>query len=426
MNGFPGKLIVIDGTDGTGKTTQLQLLKSRLEQAGYTVELADFPQYNTKSAGPIEEYLSGKYGTAEEINAYQASVFYAVDRFDARRRLREWLAEGRIVLSNRYTSANMGHQGAKIANPLERRVFFNWLAELEYQIFEIPRPDITLILHLDPLIAQQRARGRARSDWNGKTNDIHENNLDHLRRAAEVYEDIARSFPDFQMISCAQGSRALSPDEVELLVWQAVKQILADKPQPSGRLEPISHLLGANQRIVENRHIIFSRQDSAKQAIAPANAEPAALPTAPALPKKLELTVERIKPEAKLPQRAHPEDAAFDLFSADYYSILPYGQALVSTGLKLAIPAGYAGLIWDKSGLAATGITTLGGVIDAGYRGEVQIIVKNLSEDELHIVPGRKIAQLIIQAIASPEINEQTISDQTARHAGGFGSTGQF
>ena len=433
MNGFSGKLIVIDGTDGTGKTTQLNLLKNRLEDAGYIVELADFPQYNTKSAGPIEEYLSGKYGTADEIDAYQASIFYAVDRFDANKRLRQWLSEGRVVLSNRYTSANMGHQGAKIANPLERRVFFNWLSDLEYKIFDIPRPDLTIILHLDPIIAQKRAQDRARADWTGKTNDIHENNLEHLKRAAEVYEDIARSFPDFQMISCAQGDRALSPEEVELLVWQAAKQVLNEQPIKYGRLEPISHLLGANQQIVENRHIIFPGQNNHGQALkeeVPAsptiNSPSPILSTNQAPTPQLQLAVERLTPEAKLPLRARDGDAAFDLFAADYYSIPPYGQALVSTGLKLAIPHGYAGLIWDKSGLANTGITTMGGVIDSSYRGEVKVIIKNLSEDDFNIIPGRKIAQLIIQAISQPEISEQKITDQTERQDGGFGSTGQF
>lgn len=434
MNGFPGKFIVIDGTDGSGKTTQLNLLKSQLEKIGHVVELADFPQYNTKSAGPVEEYLSGKYGKAGDINAYQASVFYAVDRFDARDRLRGWLREGKIVLSNRYTSANMGHQGAKIANPLERRVFFNWLADLEYKIFEIPRPDLTIILHLDPIIAQQRAKDRAREDWAGKAQDIHEDNIEHLKRAAEVYEDIARSFPDFQMISCAQNNHPLDREEISLLVWTAVKKILGEQPKKEGQLEPISHLLGANHNILENRHIIFPNTQKGQNEEKTATDNEPILTLEQALeqntpsqsPIKLHLKVQRLKPGAKLPQRALVGDAAFDLFCADYYSIPPYGQALVSTGLKLAIPMGYAGLIWDKSGLASQGITTLGGVIDASYRGEVMVVIKNLSEDDFHIEPGQKIAQLIIQAIAQPEIIEQNITDQTERQSGGFGSTGKF
>jgi len=148
MNGYSGKFIVIDGTDGSGKTTQLNLLKAKLEQDGYAVEVADFPQYNNKSAGLVEEYLSGKYGQADEVSPYQASIFYAVDRFDASTKIRQWLTAGKIVLANRYTSANLGHQGCKIDNPLERRIFFSWLFDLEYKIFQIAKPDLSIILHV--------------------------------------------------------------------------------------------------------------------------------------------------------------------------------------------------------------------------------------------------------------------------------------
>ena len=118
-----GKFIVIDGTDGSGKTTQLALLKERLEKEGHSVAIVDFPQYNTKSAGAIEEYLSGKYGSAEEVGPYKASVFYAVDRYDASFNLRRALEEGKIVLANRYLSASLGHQGGKIADRQKEKNF---------------------------------------------------------------------------------------------------------------------------------------------------------------------------------------------------------------------------------------------------------------------------------------------------------------
>ena len=97
MSNYSGKLIVIDGTDGSGKTTQLNLLKNKLESEGYEVMVADFPQYNQKSAGLVENYLSGKYGQADEVTPYQASVFYAADRFDASFEIRNWLKNGKIV-----------------------------------------------------------------------------------------------------------------------------------------------------------------------------------------------------------------------------------------------------------------------------------------------------------------------------------------
>jgi dUTP pyrophosphatase len=138
------------------------------------------------------------------------------------------------------------------------------------------------------------------------------------------------------------------------------------------------------------------------------------------------LIVEKISPEAKLPTRAHETDAGLDLYATDCYSIPPYSQALVATGIKIALPEGYVGLIWDKSGLANQGLTTMGGVIDTGYRGEIKVVFKNLSEDIYNIIPGQKIAQLLIQKIALPEIQEGSVNPDTARQTGGFGSSGRF
>ncbi|MFA5184252.1 MAG: dUTP diphosphatase [Patescibacteria group bacterium] len=412
MNLTPGKFIVIDGTDGSGKTTQLKLLKSRLEEAGLVVAMADFPQYNTKSAGLVEEYLSGKYGKAEEIDAYKASIFYAVDRYDASFQIRRWLAEGKIVLSNRYTSANMGHQGAKIANPLERKVFFNWLYDLEYKIFEIPRPDLSIILHVEADLAQRLAQERGRTDWNGKTTDIHEENLDHLQKAEQIYLEIAASFTDFKLINCTKNGRILDREEVSLLIWPAVNRIL-DGQTNNQDFQSIGNIIGGNRQIVNNREAVFERPPVAEK--------PSAAPAVPGI-----LKVERLNAQAKLPQKAHPGDAAYDLYANDYYSIAPYAQALVSTGLKLAIPDGQVGLIWDKSGLAATGITMLGGVIDSNYRGEIKIVVKNLSEEIFNITAGQKIAQILIQTVSDLEVREEKIEDETARASKGFGSSGKF
>lgn len=221
-----GKFIVIDGIDGSGKTTQLNLLKEQLEKSGYETAILDFPQYNTKSAGLVEEYLSGKYGQADEISPYKASIFYAVDRYDASFKIRNWLKEGKIVLANRYTSANLGHQGGKIADQTERKKFFNWLYDLEYNILGIPKPDLSIILHVEPEIAQQLIKQRARADWNGKTNDIHENDLNHLKKAAEVYQEIATSLPGFTLINCTKDGKILSREEISSLVWQAAKKII--------------------------------------------------------------------------------------------------------------------------------------------------------------------------------------------------------
>ena len=147
-----GKLIVIDGTDGCGKHTQTLLLKENLENKGYLVKTIDFPQYGLKSAGPTEEYLNGKYGSSEDVDAYQASVLYAVDRFDASFKIKKWLREGKFVICDRYVSANMGHQAGKIEDLEEREKFLDWLFNLEFNIFKIPKPDINIFLYFKVML----------------------------------------------------------------------------------------------------------------------------------------------------------------------------------------------------------------------------------------------------------------------------------
>lgn len=138
------------------------------------------------------------------------------------------------------------------------------------------------------------------------------------------------------------------------------------------------------------------------------------------------LRIERLSPQAKLPQKAHPGDAAYDLYANDYYSLEPQQQAVIKIGVKMAIPEGFVGLIWDKSGLASQGLTTIGGVIDANYRGEIKVILKNLSQEVFKIIPEQKVAQILIQEIAKIEIKEEKITNTTERQDRGFGSSGQF
>ncbi|MDD3301276.1 MAG: dUTP diphosphatase [Patescibacteria group bacterium] len=415
-----GKIIVIDGTDGSGKTTQLHLLKEKLQAEGFGVEIADFPQYNHKSAGMVEEYLSGKYGGVNDVTPYQASIFYAVDRFDFSKQINNWLAEGKIILCNRYTSSNMAHQGCKIENPLERKVFFNWLSELEHDILKIPRPDLCLILRVEAEISQQMAKDRAREDWKGKTKDIHEENLDHLKKAERVYCEIADNNSNYRLVNCVSEGAIMDREEISFLVWIYVSQMLkAENFKRTKDFTALADIITKNHRQVFNNTL----SENSKKIEDPTleNPEKIAIKT-----ESANLLVERINPEAKLPEKAHQSDAGYDLFAVENVSIPPYGQAKIGTGVKMAIPQNFAGLIWDKSSLAAQGLKTMGGVIDSGYRGEIIIIAKNLTEEFFNITKGQKVAQIIIQEIGDIPLIETEISDSTEREDSGFGSTGKF
>lgn len=133
----------------------------------------------------------------------------------------------------------------------------------------------------------------------------------------------------------------------------------------------------------------------------------------------------KLTPTATAPHYVHAGDAGMDLYACAAVSILPQQRALIPTGIALAIPQGYVGLVWDKSGLATkAGLTTLAGVIDASYRGEIQIAIYNTGVEPYQVEVGKKIAQLLIQPIAAAELTEVTDLDTTTRGQGGFGSTG--
>ena len=218
---------MIDGTDGSGKATQTELLIDRLRKQKLKVEMVDFPQYGNKSAGLVEEYLNGNYGTAKEVGPYRASIFYAADRYAASFKIRKWLEEGKIVVSNRYVTANMGHQGGKIKNATARAKYFQWLYDLEYKIFAIPKPDMNLILHVDAAVAQKMVDSKEKRAYikNGKR-DIHENDLKHLRNAEKVYLEIAKKFPGFKLIECAKAGSIMSKAEINDLIWDKIRKII--------------------------------------------------------------------------------------------------------------------------------------------------------------------------------------------------------
>jgi dUTP pyrophosphatase len=140
----------------------------------------------------------------------------------------------------------------------------------------------------------------------------------------------------------------------------------------------------------------------------------------------MELKVKRIHPEAKLPVYGHPGDAGLDLFSVVDRDLAPGEVFAVPTGIQVAVPPGHVGLVWDKSGLSLRSVHRLAGVIDAGYRGEVQVVLINLGGTPFAVRKGMKIAQLLVQPVAVVTVVEADSLDDTSRGQGGFGSTGLF
>ncbi len=226
--GDDGKLIVICGTDGSGKGTQTKLLVERLKNEGYSVETADFPRYGDKSASLVEEYLTGKFGSADEVNPKAASIFYACDRYAASFQIRKWLSEGKIVVCNRYVSANQGHQAGKIKDLELRDEFLEWLDDLEHGIFGIPRPDVNMLLYMPCEVGQKLVDKKGHRDYvGGKKRDIHEDNLQHLNDAAEAYEYVAEKY-GWIRVDCNEGAEPRAISDIHEMVWSKVLSSIKD------------------------------------------------------------------------------------------------------------------------------------------------------------------------------------------------------
>ncbi len=223
MKDQPGSLIVLEGTDGSGKSTQFELLRQRLVRGSYEVECISFPQYDEESSVFVRKYLSGEFGSGEEVGPYTASMFYALDRYFAVEKIKKWLAEGKIVLCDRYVGSNMAHQGALFDNPEQRRGFFLWLDQLEFEMLKIPRPDISIVLRVPPDIAAENISRR------GEKKDILESSDYHLVLSVEVYDNLCDLFPnDFKRIDCARNGQLLEKSKINDLVWQAIDHFLPE------------------------------------------------------------------------------------------------------------------------------------------------------------------------------------------------------
>ncbi len=245
MTGRRGTFIVIEGTDGSGKGTQFALLRERLQQAGYQVAAFDFPQYGQPSGYFVQQYLDGAYGSADEVGPYTASLFYALDRYEAASKINAALEQGKIVISNRFTGSNMGHQGTKFNNPEQRRGYFIWLDNLEFEMLKIPRPDVSFVLRVPAETAQQLRNEREQKDKMRKR-DIHEADLRHMQQSVLVYDDLCQLFPkDFQRIDCVRGDKLLDVETIQSLLWEKIVPLLPQPPQlempmPASKLPDIA------------------------------------------------------------------------------------------------------------------------------------------------------------------------------------------
>lgn len=201
-----GRLIVIDGIDGSGKTTQVSLLAKALADKGIPHEVISFPRYEDNLYGKlIRRYLEGEFGSINEVNPYLMALAYAGDRVLAKPQIEKWLSEGKVVLANRYVSASKAHMGANLPEE-KREEFIDWLDELEYVTNGMPKEDLTILLSINP--------GTGQENVSGKHTDIHEENIKHLEDASKIYLDLAKSEKNWKVINCMNGSQMRLPQDI--------------------------------------------------------------------------------------------------------------------------------------------------------------------------------------------------------------------
>lgn len=226
-----GKFIVIDGTDGSGKATQVKLLALALKKEGLKVKVADFPEYENNFFGKfVGHCLTEQYYNFLNVHPKIASVLFAADRWESKEKIEKWLAEGNIVISNRYVSANQIHQGGKIASPAKRKVFIKWLDEMEYDVFKIPKPNMTLYLSLPIDIVLKLIKSRESSQMKRKYlkkhKDVHENDKQFLENSRRSAMWLPKILKNFVKIDCSKKGEILSREEIHELIYKEVKKIL--------------------------------------------------------------------------------------------------------------------------------------------------------------------------------------------------------
>lgn len=221
-----GKLIVFEGTDGSGKSTQFELLAKRLEAEQIGFQRLRFPQYEEPSSALIRMYLGGAFGDdPEAVNAYAASTFYAVDRYASYQRVwKDYYQGGGFVVSDRYTTSNAVHQGSKVPEG-ERAEFFRWLYDLEYDRMGLPRPDLVVLLDMPVELSEQLMRKREKST--GTHADIHERDEDYLKKCRDVALHAAKYY-GWRTVSCAKDGAIRGVEDIHEEVYAIVKSCLED------------------------------------------------------------------------------------------------------------------------------------------------------------------------------------------------------
>lgn len=223
-----GKIIVIDGADGSGKATQAKLLIARLKKERIKAKTLDFPQYENNLFGEfIGKALVGAYGDFMTLDPHIASVLYAADRFESKAMIEKWLRAGYVVVLDRFVSANQIHQGGKIADIKERKKFLEWLDKVEFGVFGLPRPDMILYLDVPQEISArllEEKQSFSKKQYSHGKKDLAEADTRHQLDARKSALSIVKKQNHWVRISCAEKGELLPRESIAERIWEQVSQ----------------------------------------------------------------------------------------------------------------------------------------------------------------------------------------------------------
>jgi dTMP kinase len=230
-----GKLIAVEGIDGSGKRTQVELLTLTLKARGHSVYSTGFPQYDSWFGKMVGKFLNGDLGALENVDPHFSAMLYAGDRFEAKYKLEAALDSGQILLVDRYIASNLAHQTARVP-PAQRSEFLRWIEHLEYQIYGLPRENLILYLRVPPREAQRLIALKSARSYTSAQKDLQEASLRHLEDAAEMYDSLSRSTP-WATIQCfdATHDAMREPEDIAMEVLAAIEGVLASTSAGEGR-----------------------------------------------------------------------------------------------------------------------------------------------------------------------------------------------
>ena len=200
-----GKLIAIEGIDGSGKRTQVELLTSALRERGHSVFATGFPQYDSWFGKMVGQFLNGELGPLESVDPHFSALLYAGDRFEAKPKVEEALNNGQIVLVDHYIGSNLAHQTARV-DTTKRAAFQEWIEHLEYRIYGLPKEDLVLYLHVPAAEAQKLVALKSARSYTSAQKDLLEASLRHLEDAAQMYDALSKQ-ANWNTIECFDGTR---------------------------------------------------------------------------------------------------------------------------------------------------------------------------------------------------------------------------